>query len=127
MLITYRKSIFVRNSRELARVCSENYDKNPKSVISAIYIGKIVVLKPVDKYSLRNISHSVSSFDDGTLDQLLGLINDLREITPSGKTHVREITAPSKTHEMDWSEEVREEHSNSGKISIQMSVDDNIE
>jgi hypothetical protein len=42
---------------------------------------------------------------------------------------VREITAPSKTHEMDWSEEeeVREEHSNSEKISIQMSVDDNIE
>jgi hypothetical protein len=80
------------------------------SELGAIDIGKIVLLKPVDKYSLRNISLFVSSFDDRTLDQLLGLINDLREITPSGKTHGREITAPSKTHEMDWSEEIREEH-----------------
>jgi hypothetical protein len=95
---------------------------------SSLEIAKIIIIAPKDVCSLSNISKSVRQVDDAYLRQLLGLLNNLREITPQGETHERETTPPGETHGMEWVEGVRDKgdstNNNIEDDAIQLMVDD---
>jgi ribonuclease D len=93
---------------------AKNTDINPK-IISAIELGKIIILSPKDVKSVKVISHPISQIDDIYLVQLLGLLNP-REGNPLDGPHDREANAQAIPHEMDWADEVRKEDSSNKNV-----------